>query len=84
LSFNILYANVQPLLPIQNHLLLMYLSVQASPIVAKVIVPVPVLFQPAFVTVITMSPEVAFMANTLTWPFTPAGSVAVSAAAVLK
>ena len=62
----------------------MYLSVQASPMASNVIVPVPEVFQPAFVTVITMSPELARMANTLTCPFTPAGNVAVSAAEVLK
>ena len=79
------YANVPPLLPIQNHLLLIYISVTASPIVPKVIVPVPDAFHPAFVTVVTMSPAViSIAASTLTCPSTPAASVLVSAAAVVK
>ena len=68
----------------QNHLLLMYFNVQALPIASKVIVPVPEDFQPAFVTVTTMLPTKPYMDNTLTCPFTPAGSVATSAPAVLK
>jgi hypothetical protein len=55
---------VQQLLPVQYHLLLVYNKVQASPIVSNVIVPVPEVCQPALVTVITMSPESAAMANT--------------------
>ena len=78
------YANVPPLLPIQNHLLLIYISVTASPIVSKVIVPVPDAFHPALVTVVTMSPPSPNIANTLTCPSTPAASVLVSPAAVVK
>jgi hypothetical protein len=47
-------------------------------------VPVPLDFHPALVTVITMSPESAYMANTLICPGYPAAKVAVSAAAVEK
>ena len=51
---------------------------------SNVIVPVPDDFHPALVTVITMSPESAYMAKVLICPFTPAAKVAVSAAAVEK
>ena len=62
----------------------MYISVAASPMLAKVIMPVPDAFQPALVTVITMSPPSDTKANTFTCPSTPAANVAVSAAAVVK
>ena len=56
----------------------------ASPIVSNVIVPVPDAFQPALVTVITISPPSATKANTFTCPSTPAANVAVSAPPVVK
>ena len=69
----------------QNHLELVYCSVQPHPNVANVMVPVPLAFQPALVTVITMLPDaIATALNTLICPAVPAASVAVSAAAVVK
>lgn len=50
----------------------------------NVMVPVPDDFHPALVTVMTISPESAYMAKTLICPATPAAKVAVSAAAVEK
>ena len=76
---------MQPLLPIQNHLALMYIKVQESPMASNVMVPVVAPdFQPAFETVITMSPESAYIANTLICPVAPVAKVAVSAADVEK
>ena len=60
----------------------MYCRVHASPAASKVIVPEPP--HAGLVTVITMFPEVATIANTLTCPSTPAASVAVSPVAVVK
>ena len=78
-------ANVTPLLPIQNHLELVYCRVQPAPLAENVAVPVPDDFQPALVTVITMLPaEISTAENTLIWPSDPAAKVAVSAAAVVK
>lgn len=68
----------------QIHLLEMYCSVQASPMLANVIVPVPEDFQPALLTVITILPESAIIAKVLICPSTPAASVAVSGLAVEK
>ena len=47
-------------------------------------VPVPLAFQPALVTVTTMSPASATIISVLICPSTPAASVAVSAAASCK
>ena len=55
-------AKVAPLLPMQNHLPLMYCKVQACPVVVKVIVEPP---QPALVTVMTMLPLAKYMAKVL-------------------
>jgi hypothetical protein len=53
--------------------------------VPNVIVPVPLAFHPALVTVITIFPEaMATALNTLICPVVPAARVAVSAAAVVK
>jgi hypothetical protein len=69
----------------QNHLELVYCNVQPQPIVANVMVPVPLAFQPALVTVMTMLPDaMATALNTLICPVVPAANVAVSAAAVVK
>ena len=51
---------------------------------SNVIVPVPDVFHPALVTVITMLPPSPAMANILICPSVPAASVAVSEAAVVK
>jgi hypothetical protein len=62
----------------------MYCKIQESPIASNVIVPVPEVFHPAFVTVITMLPLVAFIINVFICPSSPAANVAVSAALVVK
>ena len=77
-------ANVAPLLPIQNHLELIYCSTQASPMLSKVMVPVPDDFHPALVTVMTISPPSPYIANVLTCPSTPAAKVATEAVVVVK
>ena len=48
------------------------------------IVPVPLDFQPALVTVITMSPESATIMNVLINPAVPAANVAVLGPVVVK
>jgi hypothetical protein len=69
----------------QNHFEFVYCNVHPLPMVPNVIVPVPLAFQPALVTVITMFPEaMATALNTLICPVVPAARVAVSAAAVVK
>jgi hypothetical protein len=78
------YAKVTLLLPMQNHLLLIYCSVQASPILANVIVPVPLDFQPALVTVNTMLPPDTNIANVFICPGKPAATVPVQEPVVLN
>jgi hypothetical protein len=78
------YPNATPFCPIQYHLLLMYCNVHPSPMSLNVIVPVPLDFHPALVTVITMSPPSATIINVLICPVLPAANVAVLAADVVK
>ena len=61
-----------------------YWSVHASPISPKVIVPVPEVFQPALVTVITISPPSATIIKVFMRPAVPAARVAVHAPEVEK